>query len=272
MFSLLRMDLYRMRRGKSVYLCLGILLIMTAFTMCMLWLVGTAQGQEAAVRIGMFTEEDLAQLQSEEGDVLAGVDTLVMLRGTGMDGGGYNLVFGIWVMLFVCMDYQSGFIKNVMTVHQNRWNYVASKVATAGIVSFCYLAALYAVVLLMNKILGDMVPCAALGDVLFYLTWAWLLTVAFAALTILVCVWTRSVAAGALTAVLLGTGMVQGPLYALLNMVHAGGWMKYTIYHTLDLGPNHYAAPADLYVYAVGAGFLILYAAVAGVILKKQDI
>lgn len=267
MFNLLRMDLYRMRRSKSVYVCLGILLMMIVATLCMIWLVATPQGQETAIRIGMFTAEDLAQ----EGDVMAGVDTLVMLRQTSLDGGMYNLVFGIWVMLFVCMDYQSGFIKNVMAVHQNRWNYVASKIATAGIVNFFYLAAQYVFVLVMNKLLGNMAPQSAFGDVLFYLTWAWLLTVAFAALTILVCVWTRSVAAGALTAVLLGTGAVQGPLYALLNMIHMGGWLKYTIYHTLDLGPNHYAAPADLYVYAVGAGFLILYMAAAGMVLKKQD-
>ena len=268
MFNLLRMDLYRMGRGKSLYVCLGILLMMTVATLYMVWLMATPQGQETAVSIGMFTAEELA----EEGDVMAGVDTLVMLRQIGLDGSMYNLVFGIWVMLFVCMDYQSGFIKNVMVVHQNRWNYVASKVMTAGIVSFCYLAAQYVFVLLMNKLLGDMAPYSAFGDVLFYLTWAWLLTVAFAALTILVCVWTRSVAAGALTAVLLGTGAVQGPLYAILNMLHVGGWLKYTIYHTLDQGPNHYAAPRDLYVYAVGAGFLALYMAAAGMVLKKQDI
>ena len=236
MFNLLRMDLYRMGRGKSLYVCLGILLMMTVVTLYMVWLMATPQGQETAVSIGMFTAEELA----EEGDVMAGVDTLVMLRQIGLDGGMYNLVFGIWVMLFVCMDYQSGFIKNVMVVHQNRWNYVASKVMTAGIVSFCYLAAQYVFVLLMNKLLGDMAPYSAFGDVL--------------------------------TAVLLGTGAVQGPLYAILNMLHVGGWLKYTIYHTLDQGPNHYAAPRDLYVYAVGAGFLALYMAAAGMVLKKQDI
>ena len=31
---------------------------------------------------------------------------------------------------------------------------------------------------------------------------------------------------------------MQGPMYALLNMVHMGGWMKYTIYHSLDQGPS----------------------------------
>ena len=277
MFNLLRMDLYRMKRGKSVYVCLGVMLIMIVFTLSMIWLVATPQGKQAAVQLGIFPAEE----QAEEGgfqtivaddDVMAGVDTLVMLRQTSMDGGVYNLVFGIWVMLFVCADYQSGFIKNVMAAHQNRWKYVVSKIVTAGIVSLFYLIAQYVFVLIMNRLLGNMAPCAPFGDVFFYLTWAWLLTVAFAALTILVCVWTRSVAAGTLTAVLLGSGTVQGPLYMLLNMVHAGGWMKYTIYYTLDLGPNHYAVPADLYVYAVGVGFLVLYAAVAGVVLKKQDI
>jgi len=267
MFNLLRMDLYRMKRSKSVYVCLGILLMAIVATLCMIWLVATPRGQQVAVRVGMFTAEDLA----EEKDIMVGVDTLVMTRQTGLDGGMYNLVFGIWVMLFVCMDYQSGFIKNVLAAHQNRWNYVVSKLVTAGIVSFCYLTAQYVLVLIMNRLLGNMVPCSPFGDVLFYLTWAWLLTVAFAALTILVCVFTRSVAAGALTVVLLGTGMVQGPLYALLDMVHTGGWLKYTIYHTLDRGPNHYAVPADLYVYGVGVGFLALYAVLAGIALRKQD-
>ena len=243
MFSLLRMDLYRMIRSKSVYVCMGILLLMIMASLGLVWLVGTPQGQEVAMRIGLFTAADLA----DETDTMAGVDTLIMLRQSSMDGGVYNLIFGIWVMLFVCMDYQSGFIKNVMAVHQNRWNYLCSKVITVA-------------------------PCSSLGDVLFYLSWAWLLTVAFAALVILVCVWTRSVAAGALTAVLLGSGMVQGPMYALLSMVKMGDWMKYTIYHALDQGPNRFTAPSDLYVYAVGAGFLALYMAAAGILLKKQDI
>lgn len=270
MFNLLRMDLYRMRRGKSVYVCLGILLVMTVFTLCMVWLMATPRGQETAVQLGMFTSGDMEVVAAD--NIMEGMDTLVMLRQISLDGGMHNLVFGIWVMLFVCMDYQSGFIKNVMAVHQNRWNYVFSKILTAGIVNLCYLIIQYLFVLLMNRLLGNMAPCSALGDVLFYLSWAWLVTTAFAALVIMVCVWTRKVAAGALTVVLLGSGTVQGPMYALLNMIHMGDWMKYTIYHTLDLGPYRYTVPADLYVYAVGVGFVVFYAAVSGIVLKKQDI
>ncbi len=268
MLNLLRMDLYRMLRSKSVYICLAILLMMVMVSLGMVSLVATPQGQEMAVERGIFTAEDLAQTE----DILQGVDTLLMLRQTGMDGGMYNLIFGIWVMLFVCMDYQSGFMKNLMAIHQNRWNYVASKILTAGIVSLCYLVLQCIAVLMMNRVLGNVVPYTSFGDMLFYLTWAWLLTVAFASMIILVCVWTRSVAAGTLAAVLLGTGMVVGPLYALLNMLHVGGWLRYTIYFSLSMGPGHYGSLADLYVYLVGGGFLILYAAAAGIVLRKQDL
>ena len=77
-----------------MYVCLGILLMGIATTLSLIWLVATPRGQQVAVNIGMFTAEDLA----EELDVMAGVDTLVMLRQTSLDGGTYNLIFGIWVL------------------------------------------------------------------------------------------------------------------------------------------------------------------------------
>lgn len=268
MFNLLRMDLYRVKRSKSVYVCFGILLIATVMTFGLLWLMATPQGQETAVRIGMLAAEDLG----ETSGILDGVDSLVMFRQIGLDGGMYNLVFGIWVMMFVCMDFQSGFIKNVMALYQNRWNYIGSKLASAGIVNACYLILHLLFVLLMNHLFGNMVPDAKWGDIAFYLSWAWLLTTAFAALLILICVLTRSVAAGALAAVLFGGGAVVMPLYSILNILHMGEWLKHTIYLTLAMGPGHYASIQDLYVYATGAGFLILYTVIAGIILKRQDI
>ena len=268
MYNLLRMDLYRVRKSKPVYICFGILLAATAAIFGLIWLMAVPKGQELSIRAGMLTAAEAAEFA----DILKGMDTLGMFRQTCLDGGSYNLIFGVWVMLFVCSDFQSGFIKNVMALCQNRWNYVGSKIMTAGIVDFCYLILHLLFTLLANRLFGNMVPYADLGDYVFYLSWAWLVTTAFAALVILVCVWTRSVAAGALTAVLLGSGMVQGPMYALLSMVKMGDWMKYTIYHALDQGPNRFASPSDLYVYAVGAGFLALYMAAAGILLKKQDI
>ena len=51
MFNLLRMDLYRLRRSRSVYVCFGLLLAASVVVFVMLWLLAAPQGQEHALRI-----------------------------------------------------------------------------------------------------------------------------------------------------------------------------------------------------------------------------
>lgn len=268
MFNLLRMDLYRVKRSKSTYVCFGILLIATVLLFAMLWLMATPQGHEWSVKMGMLSSEEV----KKSTDLLNSVDLLKLFRQICLDGGAYNVVFGIWTMLFVCADYRSGFIKNIMALHQNRYNYIGSKILTAGIVNFCYLVLHFLFTMLMNRLFGDMAPYTRWEDIAFYLTWVWLLTTAFSALVILICILTRSVAAGSVAAILLGGGAVVMPLYGILNIFHIGEWLKYTIYMTLSMGPGQYTAVRDLRVYVTGASFLILYTVIAGIVLKNQDI
>lgn len=268
MFNLLRMDLYRAKRSRSLYVCMGLLLLAAVMVYGLVWLIATPQGQNTAIHIVMLTAEEGQELQT----MLDEVDSLVMFRQIGLDGGLYNITFGIWVILFVCMDHQSGFMKNIMALHQNRWGYIGSKLLTAAIVDILYLVIQYAFVLVLNAMFGNMVPYTKIGDVLFYLSWAWLLTTAFAGLMIMVCVCSRSVAAGTLAAVLLGGGVVVVPLERILSIFHAGGWLKHTIYLSLAMGPDRYTMSQDLKVYAVGAVFLVIYPVLAGLVLKREDI
>ena len=268
MFNLLRMDLYRVRRSKSAYNCFGLLLAMSVLTFWLMWLMATPEGQKTAIRIGMLALTEMKEAEK----VLEGVDILTFFRQIGLDGGMYSVLLGIWMMLFVCSDYQSGFIKNMMVLHQNRWGYIGSKLITAGIVNFLYLILHFLFVLLLNALFGTLVPYAALGDVIFYLSWSWLLTTAYCALILFVCVLTRSVAAGALAAVLLGGGALVMPLYGLLNLFHAAGWLNYSIYLSLSTGSNQYTSVRDLWVYAVGAGFLVLYTGLSGIVVKNRDV
>ena len=177
MFNLLRMDLYRLRRSRSVYVCFGLLLAASVVVFVMLWLLAVPQGQENALRIGMLTEDGVETSRS----ILDGVDVLELFRQTALDGGMYNVTMGICIMLFVCADYQGGFIKNIMAFHENRYLYVGSKVVTAGILNAVFLAGHFAFTLLLNWMFKDMVPWTDIRDVMFYLAWAWLLTTAFGA-------------------------------------------------------------------------------------------
>ena len=159
-----------------------------------------------------------------------------------------------------------------MALHQNRWNYIGSKVITAWIVDFCYLVFHLLFTMLMNRLFGNMLPYTGWKDIVFYISWVWFLTTAFASLTIFICILTRSVAAGSVAVVLLSSGAIVRPLCAILESLHMGDWLEYSIVITCDLGPQRLTSVKDLYVYVVGFGFLILYTMISGIVLRKKDI
>lgn len=268
MFNLLRMDLYRIKRSKSLYICLGFLLFATLCIFSLLWLLTTPEGQTIALQIGMLIAGDV----EDASNILNGIDILILFRQIGLDGGLYSVILGIWVMLFICSDYQNGFIKNIMAIYSNRWLYLASKLLAVGIVNLCYLVIQFGFTLLINYLFKNIVPYTKIKDVLFYLTWAWLLTMAFSVLIILICIYTRSIAAGSFGAILLGSGLIVVPLYQIMHLLHLGEWLKYSIYFSLSYGPNQYTSLQDLQVFIIGIVFLVLYSITAGILLKKQDI
>ena len=72
MLNLLRMDLYRMRKGKAAYICLGIILATIALVYFLLFLMLTPTGQAAASRLGMmdFVEVEEAKALFREINLL----------------------------------------------------------------------------------------------------------------------------------------------------------------------------------------------------------
>ena len=270
MFNLLRMDLYRIKRSQSVYISLAILLILSALGGWRVGLMETSEGRQVALKLGMFQLEELAELEAE-GSVLEEMDLLEMFRDLGMDGGLYCSILGIVITLFVCMDFQSGFMKNIMASHRNRSTYVISKLLTAGIVNFFYILISFGFCLLMN-LLFHMVPFTSWNNVLFYLAWAWLISTAFTSLIIAICIFTRNTALGVLSAILLGSGAIVSFLSYLTNLFHLGQWANYTLYFNMTYGPSTYSGTGDLKIFVIGLAFTALYTAAASIGLTKQDI
>lgn len=269
MFNLLRMDLYRMIRSKALYFCLAFLLVTIFLCYGIVFLTGTPEGRELAPKIGMGA---LTEGEPEEADILEGMTVIEMIRQSFMDGGSYSLVLGIVTALFVCMDFQSGFVKNIMTLHRKRWKYIGSKLMTIGIVNFFCLIICFGFGLVMNLLFHRMVPLGKGMDLVFYLTWAWFVMNAFAALIILVCILTRSIAAGIAASILLGSGLVLYPVYGLTNLFGLGGWFHYTIYYNISTGPSGYRTITDLRALVIGIIFLVLYGFLSMTALSKQDI
>lgn len=266
MFNLLRMDLYRLKRSRSVYICFAILFVMTIICFWFVWMTATPQGDAFAAKIG------IAESLREDRLSVENYDTLLMFREIAMDGGGYSVILGILVTLFVCLDFQSGFMKNIMSLQRSRWKYIISKTITAGILSGIYLILQYAFCILLNLMSRQMVPFTDFRDVLFYLANAWINTTAFSALIIMICVFARSGSAGILTALLLGSGIAQTILLGFTGLFHMTGWQYYTLYYNLVLAPSSCSGIGDLRGIVVGLVFLVFYSVIAAVSLARQDI
>lgn len=268
MFNLLRMDIYRIKRSKFAYVCLGCLLGIIFLSYMLVWLMATPNGQETALKLGMMALNELEEGQA----LLAEADVLAMFRESGMDGGMYSLIFGCAVALLVCGDYQGGFMKNLMSLHRRRQAYIGSKLMTAGILNFLYLTIGFLFNMLMNQLFHRMVPPADWKAVLFYLGWVWVLAMGFAALIIMLCVLSRSTTIGVLGAVLGGSGLVVVLLHGITSQFHLGGWAEYTIYYNMTYGPSVYTSVEDLRGVAVGIAFLAVCSAVSVAVLRNRDI
>lgn len=268
MFNLLRTDLYRLKRSRSVYIGLACILAIIALCYWFLWMMGTPGGRHMAEKIGMDVPIE------ETREILEGYTSITMFRDSGMDGGLYLSVLGIVAALFVCADFQSGFIKNIMPLHRDRWKYMVSKVITGGILTFCYILVDFMFCTLLNvTVLGEMeIPFSPLKDTLFYLFQAWILTAAFAALIMMLCAVLRSAAAGVFLAVVLGSGLLVVSLSSLTALFHADRWAAYTLYFNLVYAPDSYTGPGDLRGLMVGALFLVAYCGLGGLGLRKKDI
>lgn len=279
MFNLLRMDFYRLIRSKSVYICLAFLMLMSLLCFGLIWMLDTPEGQVVASKIGMSLTEaegtgfSLTTAEpSAEGAILENYDILKMFREIGMDGGAYTSILGIVVCIFVCHDYNSGFIKNILSLHRKRWQYIVSKVITVGIMNLFYLGLSFGFCLLLNALFDGLVPLTDAGDILYYLSLSWLLTTAFAALFILIITISRSTSAGVLSSILLGAGIVVILAMTLTKYWGLEKWGEYTLYINQTYAPACYSGISDLKGYAVGAVFLVLYCAASIGILNRKDI
>ena len=278
MLNLLRMDLYRLARSKCVYICLAILIAISILCFGLIWMLATPEGRNAAAQIGMtatengFTLSTSVSEPAEEGSILPNYNILHMFREIAMDGGGYTCILGIVISIFVCHDYNSGFIKNILSLHRQRWKYILSKILAAGILNLVYLGISFSCCLLLNGLFGGLVPLAPAADILLYISLSWLLTTAFAALFILIITLSRSTSAGILSTLLLGSGIAVSVLVTCTRYWGFQNWINYTLYVNQTNAPSCYSSTVDLKGYAVGAVFLILYSAAAMGILKHKDV
>lgn len=268
MLNLLKMDLRRMFRGKSVYIFFGILVFITVFTFSLLFIIQDPEMQEFLTEHGMV-------ITAESGNLKAVLNTKSLIQvyhQTNVSGGLLPVLAGILAVLFVCMDFDSGFIKNILSVHENKWNYILSKSFCLYVVNFFLIALTFLISLGLNVICRGFFSYGSGRDILFYILSIWMVVNGFTTLALVICVISRSKAAGITGAFLLGGGIIVMVLYSLLQIFGGEKIMNYTLYLNLAYCPMEYSGLSDLRPMIVGLVFCVIYMVIGKVVLAKKDI
>lgn len=268
MLNLLRMDLYRIFRSKSLYICIGALVLANVLTFGLLLILSDPSTIDMLVKIGAEIKGDTAAMQT----TLSGLSILELYRQATVGGGFFAVVTGILAALFVCMDFDSGFIKNIMAVHENKWDYILSKSVCFCIINFLYLAVTFVITWLLNLIAGGFFSYSSAGDILFYLFAAWMLINGFSGLILLICIVTRSKAAGVAGAICLSSGLIVTIISTVLSLFGLQWIMDNTLYMNLATLSSSFDGTYSLRPVITGVVFFVIYIVISKIVLSKKDI
>ena len=226
MFNLLRSDVYRLVRGKMLWVGLSFLALVVVGAAGLVWFATTPefaqmvseQAQQKPPQSGMsvtITTPNNAGLDAEEVQVLneKTLGSRTYSYGNTFMVGFLGLIVAVLAALLASSDFDTGFAKNVLAGRGNRRAYFAEKLVL--------IAALCGAYLLAGMLLSD-AAYAVLGfsyerteTVAEYWSWAglsWLVLTSYAFLAALIAWATRSKVAGVVFAALVPTGFLGSML------------------------------------------------------------
>lgn len=202
MLSMLRSELYRIAKSRFSWGYAIMLTLMVLANPFALWLY---QVWPAFAETGFVEMPDtpLSQLQ------LVGVSIV--------SGGLLSMGFAIVMAALVVDDFKAGFVKNLLQARGGRVSYAVSLFIACLIFVAASVAFAMVVVLAAFAGIGYQAAPSSLGDIAQWYAQSVLVIAAYASLTMLVAIVTRSEAVSVIAGVLLGGGAVE----SLLKMVLA---------------------------------------------------
>lgn len=222
MFNLLRMDLRRLFRSRSFYI---ILTVAAALILGLVMLVNTMTDQ----RVLDAMESQGAEIEKSDYEMRAEFETMSQLDFAYecLSSGFLLMLTGIGVTLFVHSDFLSGFAKNICFARPRRWEYVLSKVLTAGVYSGVLTVLGVLLALVCPALFGLHPVPSPVGHILQYVFWMWLPNWAFGLMGLTLVLLTRGSTLGIILAVISGGGVIATLVHTLCQQL---GWYDFSQY------------------------------------------
>lgn len=252
MLNLVKMDLRRLFRTPLFYaLLLGLGVMLGTFAMTGIM----GENQSIGALIGPI---------SSGGDMMSTMGmSMVLIFG------------GIYVVSIIGGDFSTGFIKNILTVHADKREYIFSKLIVSTVSSG--LMILFYVVLMgvLGGIQGLPLGVPSAGGLLLFLAGKLLLAIALNALLIGFQLTFRSLPISILASFMFGMGgatMMLSSLAGTLNMPILRTISTFTIAGSSGMGLLTASAGSTLHIFLCAAAWLVFSLICCCIFMKKKDV
>lgn len=284
MLNYLRMDLYRLVKGKMLWVTLGILLVMSCFMVLMMWLSTSPDftvGVTAGLQVGVTDPSELSSVPGFSGTEIE--DFTQNQTSMWLAGGGLTVILCIVMALFLAVDFTGGYVKNLPLSRRDRLAYYGEKLVLVALFSVAFLAFAVATFEVARIVAGfTYAHVGSIGGIATWFGLAVLVLTMYAVVTATITWLVRSKAAGIAAAFVVGSSML-GSIVGMICMNLAGVWEPFgrfaewlpsSSFALLRQGGDALlAAPGDVGHILVSCGVpLVACATVVLVVCTRKDV
>ncbi len=181
------------------------------------------------------------------------------------------LVFGIYLISFICNEYSSGYIKNTVMLEDGRSSVIISKLAISAIISLLVIIFNYIACAIIGKIFLDNFIIESPKKIISFACIIFILSLAIYSLVIFICTVTRNKVISIVTFFLIETDMIIPLLSKIFDLLHIPSAINYTLTYFLNASSDIYRDFAIRILY-MSIIYILVYNIFSVIILKKRDI
>ena len=284
MLNVIKMDLYRLVKTRSLYV---ILIIVAAFMMLNVYMLQQnfemySSKQTDVNTVPETTAEDSTENVnlgiSYDGSSLIRADVTLLDEVMVMLSSGIMMLFtGIFVVIYVCGENTSGYIKNLVTCTKRRYYIILSKTVAMSVFVLFELLIMLLITGIASSIFIDNITIELSAKLFQYLGLQFLLHIAFAVVIIMVSVLTRSTAISMIISICLCSGigaLIIGFISKLnINGHHIGAKLPdYLITTNVQALMSTPSSEISIRVIGVSVIAILAYNAISCLVMEKRDI